>query len=101
MKFTYDPRPIMKQWPTQGPRHPNAGDGEPTSESLPVPGVGPVSTGSKAPDYSRWKTELEANIRALGCAVPTNETFYEKLWAKTHGASPAASNVEMTDANRT
>lgn len=19
MKFTYDPRPIMKQWPTQGP----------------------------------------------------------------------------------
>jgi hypothetical protein len=34
--------------------------------------------------YTHWKMELMANMRALGCAVPTNEAFYQKLWEKNH-----------------
>jgi hypothetical protein len=54
VKFTYDPRPIMKQWPTQGPKGPKAASVEGSPEQLPVQGVAAVATGS----LPAWWREL-------------------------------------------
>lgn len=48
MKFTYDPTPAMKRWPTQGPREIKAQSVEQTPDQREMKVVDAVATGSLA-----------------------------------------------------